>query len=160
MANKFVSAGGAAFSSNKMDWETPQKLFDDLNKKYHFTLDPCSTDSNAKCELHFTERENGLAQDWSGNRVFCNPPYGREIAKWVEKAYTESQKGVFIVMLVPARTDTKWFHNFVYHKAKIEFLKGRLKFESNGVASQGAPFPSMLVIYNDKREVEINVNRD
>lgn len=121
MANKFVSAGGAAFSSNKMDWETPQKLFDDLNKKYHFTLDPCSTDSNAKCELHFTERENGLAQDWSGNRVFCNPPYGREIAKWVEKAYTESQKGVFIVMLVPARTDTKWFHNFVYHKAKIEF---------------------------------------
>lgn len=144
------------FSSTRQDWETPQALFDELDAKYHFNLDPCSTDSNAKCEKHFTKRENGLLQDWGGRNVFVNPPYGRsDTEKWVHKAYKESQKlNTTVVMLLPARTDTKWFHDYVYHKSEIVFIKGRIKFELGGkriTDAQGraasAPFPSMIVIY-------------
>ena len=134
------------FSSNRNDWETPKELYEELNNKYHFTLDPCSTDENAKCEYHFTIREDGLKQKWGGNRVYCNPPYGSEIGKWVEKAYRES-KDAFICMLIPARTDTRYFHEYIYHKAEIIFLKGRLKFELNGESKQSAPFPSMIVLF-------------
>ena len=86
-------------------------------------------------------------QSWSGYRVYCNPPYGREIGKWVEKAYNENKNGTFIVMLLPARTDTKWFHNFIYKQHKIEFIKGRLKFNDG---KNSAPFPSMIVIMKGK----------
>lgn len=130
MSNFFV-AGAAAMTSDKDDWETPQALFDELNEKYHFTLDPCSTHENAKCAKHYTAEEDGLSQSWEGETVFCNPPYGRNIGKWVEKCAIES-KHAKVVMLIPARTDTAYFHDHIYHKAKVRFIRGRLKFEVGG----------------------------
>lgn len=133
------------FSSKKMDWSTPQKFFDELDNEFHFTLDPCASDENAKCEYYYTEEEDGLIQDWSGETVFCNPPYGRELPKWIEKCFHEGQKeNTTVVMLIPARTDTKAFHNYIYNKSEIRFVKGRLKF---GDGKNSAPFPSMIVIY-------------
>ncbi len=133
------------FSSKTDLWSTPNDFFDKLNDEFHFTLDPCSTHENAKCYKHFTEEENGLLQDWSNEVVFCNPPYGRQIKYWVKKAYEESQKdNTTVVMLIPARTDTIYFHEYIYHKAEIRFIKGRLKF---GNAKNSAPFPSMVVIF-------------
>ena len=138
----------ALFSSKTDLWETPQDFFNKLNEEFHFTLDPCALPENAKCDKFFTPKENGLIQDWSGYRVFCNPPYGKSISSWVKKCYTESLKGTFIVMLIPARTDTVYFHNYIYHKADIRFIKGRLKF---GDSKNSAPFPSMIVIYNNDK---------
>ena len=140
-----MSINDGLFSSKTPEWGTPQDFYDDLNKEFRFTLDPCSTDENAKCEKHYTKEQDGLLQSWRGETVFCNPPYGREITKWVEKAYKESQgSDKKIVMLLPARTDTKWFHDYIYGKAEIRFIKGRLKF---GGSKNSAPFPSMVVIY-------------
>lgn len=133
------------FSSKTDLWSTPNDFFDKLNDEFRFTLDPCSTHENAKCYKHFTEEENGLLQDWGNEVVFCNPPYGRQIKDWVKKSYEESQKGnTTVVMLIPARTDTIYFHEYIYHKAEIRFIKGRLKF---GNAKNSAPFPSMVVIF-------------
>ena len=136
------------FSSKTDLWSTPNDFFDKLNDEFRFTLDPCSTHENAKCYKHFTEEENGLLQDWGNEVVFCNPPYGRQIKDWVKKSYEESQKGnTTVVMLIPARTDTIYFHEYIYHKAEIRFIKGRLKF---GNAKNSAPFPSMVVIFEQK----------
>ena len=133
------------FSSKTDLWSTPNDFFDKLNDEFRFTLDPCSTHENAKCYKHFTEEENGLLQDWGNEVVFCNPPYGRQIKDWVKKSYEESQKdNTTVVMLIPARTDTIYFHEYIYHKAEIRFIKGRLKF---GNAKNSAPFPSMVVIF-------------
>ena len=137
------------FSSKTDNWATPPEFFKELDKEFHFNLDPAADEFNHKCDRYFTIAENGLLQDWGGNSVFCNPPYGREIGKWVEKAYrTNKESGDLVVMLLPARTDTKWFHDFIYHKAEIRFVKGRLKF---GGSKNSAPFPSMVVIYRQKR---------
>ena len=130
-------------SSKTCEWATPKAFYEELNNKYHFTLDPCSTKENHKCTNFFTTENDGLKKSWGGYRVYCNPPYGREIGKWIEKAYNENKKGTFVVMLLPARTDTKWFHDYIYNKHKIEFIKGRLKFNDG---KESAPFPSMLVI--------------
>ncbi len=134
------------FSSKSDNWSTPQDFFDELNKEFNFTLDPCATPANAKCKKYFTKEDDGLKQSWKNERVFCNPPYGREIAKWVQKAFNESKDlNTVVVMLMPARTDTKYFHNYIYKKAKeIRFIQGRLKF---GNAKNSAPFPSMVVIF-------------
>lgn len=133
------------YSSASDEWPTPQDFFDRLNKEFNFTLDPCATHENAKCERYFTKEDNGLAQDWAPHTVFMNPPYGRTIGHWVRKAYEESVKGATVVCLLPARTDTRWFHDYIYHRAEIQFLKGRLKF---GDSKNSAPFPSMVVIFN------------
>lgn len=130
-----------------MDWTTPQDFFDELDKEFHFTLDPCALPETAKCKAFFTPDDDGLKQSWAGQRVFCNPPYGREVGKWVKKCYDESMNGAVIALLIPARTDTRYFHEYIYHKCtEIRFIRGRLKF---GGSNQSAPFPSMLVIYNE-----------
>lgn len=129
------------FSSNKEDWETPQDLFYKLNKEFNFTVDVASSEENYKCNRHYTEKENGLIQNWNNEIVWCNPPYGRKIGDWVKKA---SKSKATVVMLLPARTDTKWFHEYIYNKAEIRFIKGRLKF---GNSVNSAPFPSMIVIF-------------
>lgn len=135
----------ACFSSKSNEWSTPQEFFDELDKEFHFTLDPCSTHENCKCKKHYTIEENGLERNWGGEIVFCNPPYGSEIGKWVEKGYREGTKDkTVVVMLIPSRTDTKYFHDYIYQRCEIRFIKGRLKF-GDGVNS--APFPSMLVIF-------------
>lgn len=134
------------FSSNTNEWATPIALFARLDAEFHFDLDPCCTHENAKCERHFTQDEDGLSRSWGGCRVFCNPPYGRELPQWVRKCYEESRKkDTLVVMLIPARTDTSYFHDYIYHKAKeIRFLRGRLHFNES---KQGAPFPSMVVVF-------------
>lgn len=140
------------FSSEKQDWCTPQQFFDELDAEFHFVLDAVATHQNSKCKRCFTPEDDGLIQNWDmGGAVYCNPPYGKEIGLWVKKAYEEAQKGTTIVMLIPARTDTKYFHEYIYHKAEIRFVKGRLKFtDENGTPKGTAPFPSMVVIYNRK----------
>lgn len=132
------------FSSETNEWFTPQDFFESLNKEFNFTLDPCATKENAKCKKFFTMEDDGLTKSWNNEIVFCNPPYGREIGKWVKKA-SESEGGA-VVMLIPSRTDTKYFHEYIYKKKNVEirFLKGRLKF---GGVSNSAPFPSMVVIF-------------
>ncbi|AJE12597.1 DNA N-6-adenine-methyltransferase [Clostridium botulinum] len=134
------------FSSETDLWATPQDFFDKLNKEFNFDLDPCATHENAKCSKYFTKEIDGLKQDWQGYKVFCNPPYGRVLKDWVKKCYEESLKpNTTVVMLIPARTDTKYFHEYIYHKVKeIRFVKGRLKF---GDAKNSAPFPSMVVVF-------------
>lgn len=135
----------ALLSSNDMTWETPQDFFDELDKEFNFNLDPCATKETAKCEKFYTKKDNGLIRNWHRKRVFCNPPYGREIGKWVKKA-SNARNGL-VVMLIPARTDTKYFHDYIYEKAEIRFIKGRLKFRMGGVQAQSAPFPSMIAIF-------------
>ena len=134
------------FSSKTDLWATPQEFFDELNSEFSFTLDPCATPENAKCKKYYTKVEDGLNQDWAGETVFCNPPYGRAIKDWVKKCYEESRKShTTVVMLIPARTDTAYFHDYIYHKAReVRFIRGRLKF---GNATNSAPFPSMVVVF-------------
>ena len=138
-------------SSNTPEWATPQKFFDELNMEFSFTLDPCSTHENAKCEKHYTKEDDGLSKSWGGESVFCNPPYGRELPKWVKKCSDES-KHATVVMLIPARTDTRWFHDYIYGKAEIRFIKGRLKFNDGKCP---APFPSMVVIFRASQGVQM-----
>lgn len=134
------------FSSATNEWATPQEFFDELNEEFNFTLDPCATPQNAKCKKFYTIKEDGLKQNWQGETVFCNPPYGRSIKDWVRKCYEESKKpNTIVVMLIPARTDTAYFHDYIYGLAKeIKFLRGRLKF---GGSKNSAPFPSMVVVF-------------
>lgn len=146
----------ACLSSKSTEWETPQDFFDKLNAEYLFTLDPCCQTYNAKCEKFYTPKEDGLSKDWSGETVFVNPPYGNSICEWVKKCYDEAQNGTRIVMLVPARPDTKYFHQYIYKQpnVRIEFIKGRLKFVNRTIPDwetkkpESAPFPSMLVYFN------------
>lgn len=135
----------ALLSSNTNEWSTPRAFFAALDAEFHFNLDPCSTRENRKCAKFFTIEDDGLQQDWGGYRVFCNPPYGREIADWVRKCSEEAKKpGTLVVMLVPARTDTAYFHDYIYnHAREIRFVRGRLHFNEAGPA----PFPSMVVVF-------------
>ena len=138
----------ALFSSQTGEWETPQDLFDELDKEFHFRIDVCATSENSKCLLHYDKTINGLNMKWDAfttGSYWMNPPYGRQIGDWLKKAaMSHDEYGSTIVCLLPARTDTKWFHNYVYGKAEIRFIKGRLKF---GRSTNSAPFPSMVVIY-------------
>lgn len=143
------------FTSNKSDWETPQDFFDDLDKEFNFTLDVCAKPKNTKCN-YYIERDS-LERSWGAyatsgkykNVCWMNPPYGRHVGSWVEKAYRESLDGATVVCLLPARTDTKWWHNYCM-KGDIRFIKGRIKFvDSDNRTSkpQPAPFPSAVVVF-------------
>lgn len=136
---------GVMYSSKRNDWSTPSDFYNELNNEFHFDLDVCADEYNHKCKNYFTEKDDGLIQNWEGHICFCNPPYGKSIKDWVAKGYYEGTKpNTTVVMLIPARTDTKYFHQYIYHKAEIRFIKGRLKF---GDSKNSAPFPSMVVIY-------------
>jgi site-specific DNA-methyltransferase (adenine-specific) len=131
------------FSSKTVEWPTPKGVYNELDEEFGFTLDPCATHQNAKCKKYFTQAEDGLKQDWGQEKVFMNPPYGREISDWMRKAYESSLNGATVVCLVPSRTDTRWFHDFAIN-GEIRLIKGRLKF---GDAKNSAPFPSAIVIF-------------
>lgn len=134
----------ALYSSRSEEWPTPEQFFGSLHREFAFTLDPCATAANAKCKRFFTKRQNGLDQDWRTHRVFCNPPYGRQMWDWAHKCFEASQKGALVVLLAHARTDTRCFHDWVYGKAdEIRFVRGRLKF---GDGAQSAPFPSLVAV--------------
>jgi phage N-6-adenine-methyltransferase len=139
---------GVHASSASDEWETPRLLFQQLQDWYgEFTLDPCCTVENAKAATFFTAAEDGLAQPWKGHNVFMNPPYGRKIGKWVEKAYTESRSDYCrVVALIPSRTDTSYWHDFVLRAAQILFIRNRLYF-NDGVGR--APFPSAVVLFDN-----------
>ena len=142
----------ALLSSRNLEWCTPKDFFDELNTEFHFTLDAAATKDNALCANYYTQEMDGLTLPWNPKTgaVFCNPPYGREVGKWVKKAYEEAKiRCITIVMLLPARTDTSYFHEYIYGFAEVRFLRGRLKFtDGAGNAYWPAPFPSMVVIYN------------
>jgi site-specific DNA-methyltransferase (adenine-specific) len=131
------------FSSNKQDWQTPDSLFDDLDNEFGFSIDVASSDENCKCENHFTMENSGLDKQWIGT-CFMNPPYN-EMYDWIRKAYTESQHGATVVALIPARTDTRYFHDFCMKAEELRFIRGRLKFSN---CDNSAPFPSVLVVFN------------
>lgn len=138
------------FSSNTDQWETPQELFDHLHKLFRFDLDVCALKENSKCRKFFSPKDDGLSKDWIGS-CWMNPPYGRNIGNWIEKAHKESmKKGTTVVCLLPARVDTKWFHNFCV-KGEVRLIKGRLKF---GGHKNSAPFPSMIVVFGLKKSSE------
>lgn len=132
----------ALISSKSDEWSTPPEFFAALDKEFGFTLDPCSTDENAKCASHYTMADNGLLKDWKSETVFCNPPYS-DIAAWVAKCYGAAELGAIVVMLIPSRTDTEYWHRYVM-KGEIRFIKGRLKF---GGCKDSAPFPSAVVVF-------------
>jgi len=140
------------FSSKTGEWGTPQALFDLLDAEFHFTLDVCATPENAKCRRYFTKKQDGLSRSWVGERFWMNPPYGREIGAWIKHAADSCTgenfwKGTVGVCLLPARTDTAWWHDWVWYAAEVRFIRGRLKF---GGATNSAPFPSAVVIFNDE----------
>lgn len=130
------------YSNKTVMWETPQDFFDQYNAEFGFTLDVCATAENTKCAMFFSPQEDGLKQLWIGV-CWMNPPYGRTIGAWMRKAYESSLSGATVVCLVPARTDTKWWHDFAM-KGEIRFIKGRLKFSGN---KRNAPFPNAVVIF-------------
>lgn len=132
------------FSSDSQTWATPQDFFDRLDAEFGFTLDVCALPDSAKCANYFTPETDGLSQSWRGV-CWTNPPYGREIGIWMKKAHEESLRGVVVVCLVPARTDTKWWHEYAMKAAEIRLVRGRLKF---GGATTSAPFPSAVVIFD------------
>lgn len=134
------------FSSKTDMWATPQDFFDKYNNIYQFETDVCASRENAKCAKYYTKEQNGLAQEWTG-KCWMNPPYGREIKDWIKKAYESSINGATVVCLVPARTDTSWWHDYCI-KGQIEFIRGRLKF---GGSQNSAPFPSAVVVFNSKK---------
>ena len=151
----------ALFSTGNGEWETPDDLFSALNLEYNFDLDVCATPHNAKCKRYFSKNQDGLSQEWRGN-IWCNPPYGREIDKWIAKAVQsyQSQNCSRIVMLLPARTDTKWIHEHIFKKADVIFLKGRLKFKNSEGVCNSAPFPSMLAVFdNSPKKVRFLANK-
>lgn len=129
------------FEVTRIDWETPQALFDELDAEFGFTLDVCATPENAKCWRFFTIQADGLKQDWAGFRCWMNPPYGREIGAWIRKAHDSK---ALVVGLIPARTDTAWWHDYIQDRAEVRFLRGRLKF---GTSNNSAPFPSAVVVW-------------
>ena len=143
-----MSLNKGLFTSNTDLWATPKSFFDKMNEEFDFELDVCANAENAKCDRYFTEEIDGLKQDWKGV-CWMNPPYGREIGKWVKKAYESSLKGATVVCLLPARTDTKWWHDYCM-KGEIRLIRGRLKF---GDSKNSAPFPSAVVIFGEQAEL-------
>ena len=137
------------FSSKTDLWETPQEFFDALDAEFHFTLDACALSENAKCARYYTPEQDGLSQPWTGV-VWCNPPYGHNIGQWVRRGLFACAAGNTVVMLLPARTDTRWFHDYILGRAEIRFVRGRLKF---GGSKNSAPFPSMVVVFQPKMEM-------
>ena len=139
------------FKSEKQTWETPLDFFSKLDQLFSFTLDACASSDNAKVGNYYTVEQNALIKDWQGV-VWCNPPYGREQIKFIEKAYQESVKhGSVVVCLIPARPDTKVWQDLIFnHADQVCFIKGRLKF---GNSKDAAPFPSALIVFGDSRDL-------
>lgn len=136
----------ALFKSDKMDWETPDDLFSFLDQEFHFELDACATKENTKCKIFFDEEQDGLKKNWGAfETVWVNPPYGTALKKWIRKGYQQARwEDITVVMLIPSRTDTKYWHDFVMKADEIRFIKGRVRFKG---ATNSAPFPSAVVVF-------------
>lgn len=141
----------ALLTSKNENWETPKSYFDELNQKYNFTFDLAASDDDHKTPCYYTVSDDSLSKPWHelpGN-LFLNPPYGRQLKLWIKKAYEESllKTDGSIVVLIPSRTDTSYWHDYIFGKANITFIRGRLKFELDGISGDAAPFPSALVVF-------------
>lgn len=133
----------AQFSTGKIEYETPQPLFDEWDAQFNFTLDVAASSSNAKCSCYYTEEDDAMAQTWTG-RCWMNPPYGYSIHKWVKKAHDSARdNNALVCCLLPARTETRWFHDYCVN-GEVTFLKGRVQFSGIGI---NAPFPNMIVVF-------------
>jgi phage N-6-adenine-methyltransferase len=143
-------------------WETPQEFFHKLNDEFGFTLDVCANEENHKCDIYYSEKDDGLKRDWGNNICWMNPPYGSKISKWVQKAFEESRNGAIVVCLLPARTDTRWWWDYCI-KGEIRFIKGRLKFKGRNKKGQSvnypASFPSAIVIFKGDTKPSIVNNK-
>lgn len=140
-----MSMNKGMYTSNSCEWETPVDFFGKLDSEFGFDVDVCATPENAKCARYYTKEDDGLEKEWTGV-CWMNPPYGREIGEWMKKAYASAQSGATVVCLVPARTDTGWWHDYAM-RGEVRFVRGRLKF--NGL-NCNAPFPSAVVIFRGK----------
>ena len=141
------------FSSQKQNWKTPKEFYELLNREFQFDFDPCPEDRVIKVFGVLQSKFDGLSMNW-GERNFVNPPYD-QILKWMKKAFQESQKGKLVVVLAPARTDARWFHEIALpHAKEIRFIRGRLKFidPKTNKERAPAPFPSVLVIFDKNKE--------
>lgn len=134
----------AMTSSERHDWETPPDFFAELDAEFHFEIDVCALPHNAKCATFYAPQDDGLRQPWAPSVCWMNPPYGREIGAWVEKAAAEAREGALVVGLLPARTDTRWFHEHVLGRAELRFIRGRIRFVG---APHSAPFPSLVAVW-------------
>ena len=152
-ANRKAARRSVHFRSDTCEWATPQDLFDELDAEFHFGLDVCATSDNAKCGRYFTRHDNGLQQEWLGV-CWCNPPYGRTIGQWVQKAAAAAASGSTVVCLLPARTDTAWWQDIVA-RHEVRFLRGRVKF---GGSENSAPFPSAVVVMRPSRSNGTDTN--
>ena len=146
-----MTATSVHFQSGRHDWETPTALFAELHAEFRFTLDVCATPQNAKCNRFFSPEHDGLAQSWKGHVCWMNPPYGREIGKWMKKAMDEAAAGATVVCLVPSRTDTAWWHDCAMKADERRFLRGRVRFVGGPTS---APFPSAVVVFRPRKEAE------
>ena len=141
------------YNGNGRHWETPPEVFDPLEREFKFTLDPCATPQTAKCAKFFTEEQNGLEQSWADERVFMNPPYGREVYAWTRKAREESARAT-VVGLLPASTDLRWWHeDVVGHAADLRWIRGRVRFLTGGPYRASGFFASVIVIWRPARAI-------
>lgn len=140
------------FSKKSDEWATPRDLFDKLDDMFHFTLDPCATDENHLCKKYYTIKDDGLKQDWSKDTAFVNPPYSK-VKLWIKKSCESAKEGGCVVCLIPSRTDTIMWHEYVMKYAtRVYFVKGRLKF---GNSDNTAPFPSAIILFDKNGRVAI-----
>jgi len=143
------------YNGNGRHWETPPEVFGPLNEEFSFTLDPCATAATAKCPRFFTEADDGLAQDWGRERVYMNPPYGREVYAWTKKAAQAARGGALVVGLLPASTDLAWWHeDVVAEGAEVRYIRGRVRFLTGGPYRASGFFASVLVIWRPKGVAE------
>ena len=148
VVNGMKARNNGRYNGNGREWATPPELFDSLHLEFGFTLDVCATEANAKCPHYFTEFQDGLTKSWSGFRCWMNPPYGREIYAWTRKAREEAASGTLVVGLLPASTDLAWWHDDVIGRASIRYLRGRVRFLTDGPYRASGFFASVVVIWN------------
>lgn len=150
--NRAVLGGMAAknngrYNGNGRDWATPPEVFDQLHAEFNFTLDPCATPATAKCAKFYTEADDGLSKSWAGERVFMNPPYGREVYAWTRKAHLEAKAGALVVGLLPASCDLQWWHDDVAGKADVRYIRGRVRFITDGPYRASGFFASVVTVW-------------
>lgn len=132
------------YNGNGRHWATPPEIFLPLNDEFGFTLDPCATPETAKCAKFYTEEDDGLSKDWAGERVFMNPPYGKEIYAWTRKA---RDSGALVVGLLPASCDLAWWHEDVVGRAEVRYIRGRVRFLTGGPYRASGFFASVIVVW-------------
>lgn len=140
------------YNGNGRHWATPPEIFEPLKAEFGFTLDPCATPETAKCQLFFTESDDGLAQDWGTHRVFMNCPYGREVYAWTRKARESAARGALVVGLLPASTDLRWWHDDVVGHAEVRYIRGRVRFLTGGPYRASGFFASVVVIWRPRAD--------